>query len=143
MIRIIQAGAPRAPHPPRPAAAPKARPLPAGEGRVRGQAPFETSNPKPETPPEVPPAPVPHSALYTLHSTLPVPLPTPHSALEPQAPPAPGLGDRVEQLVKPVAATLQKLGVVNCLDQNRRLKPESPCARRRAKLNALGKKVGI
>ncbi len=65
------------------------------------------------------------------------------STLNPQPPPQAGLGDRVERLVKPVALALQKIGALNCLDQNRRLKPESPCARRRAKLNDLGKKVGL
>jgi hypothetical protein len=50
-----------------------------------------------------------------------------------------GLGDRVERLVKPVALALK----MNCLDKNKQLKLESPCAKRRAWLNRVGRKVGI
>ena len=50
-----------------------------------------------------------------------------------------GLGDMVEMLAKPIAVALK----LNCLDEQKQLKPESPCARRRAWLNAQGKKVGI
>jgi hypothetical protein len=50
-----------------------------------------------------------------------------------------GLGDRVEKLVKPMAIALK----MKCLDEQKQLKPESPCAKRRNKLNELGRSVGI
>ena len=53
--------------------------------------------------------------------------------------PGKGLGDRIERLVKPIAVGLR----LPCLDKQRQLKPESPCAKRRAKLNDVGAKIGI
>ena len=51
-----------------------------------------------------------------------------------------GLGDRVERFVKPVAMALK----LPCLESSGGgLKPESPCARHRDRLNELGAKVGI
>jgi len=55
-----------------------------------------------------------------------------------QRPPM-GLGDMVEVVAKPIAKALK----MDCLDQNEQLRPASPCWRRRAWLNAQGKKVGI
>ena len=43
-----------------------------------------------------------------------------------------GLGDVVERLAKPIAVALK----MPCLDAKRELKPESPCAKRRDKLNS-------
>ena len=43
----------------------------------------------------------------------------------------PGLGDRIEQLAKPLAKLLD----LPCLDKENQLKPESDCARRRDALN--------
>jgi len=42
-----------------------------------------------------------------------------------------GLGDLVEWIVKPIAKRLK----LKCLDEKQRLRPESPCAKRKAKLN--------
>ena len=50
-----------------------------------------------------------------------------------------GLGDRIEKLVKPLAVALK----MPCLDEEKKLKPESPCGKRRDKLNELGRKIGI
>jgi hypothetical protein len=51
-----------------------------------------------------------------------------------------GLGDMVERVFHPVAVALR----LPCNDQKTgTLKPESPCAKRRDKLNELGKKAGI
>jgi hypothetical protein len=50
-----------------------------------------------------------------------------------------GLGDRVERLAKPIAKALR----LPCLDEKSQLKPESPCAKRRDKLNELGRKLGL
>jgi hypothetical protein len=50
-----------------------------------------------------------------------------------------GLGDLVERAVKPIAVAMK----LPCLDKEKRLRPDSPCARRRDRLNALGRKVGI
>jgi hypothetical protein len=50
-----------------------------------------------------------------------------------------GLGDRIERIVKPIAVALK----APCLDEEKRLKTESPCAKRRDVLNKLGYKVGI
>lgn len=44
-------------------------------------------------------------------------------------------GDKVEKLVKPIAKALN----LPCLDDDGKLKPESPCAKRRDKLNELTK----
>jgi hypothetical protein len=44
------------------------------------------------------------------------------------------LGDMVEALAKPIAKALR----LSCLDENSRLRPESPCAKRRDRLNAIG-----
>lgn len=43
------------------------------------------------------------------------------------------LGDLVEKLVKPIAVALH----LPCLDENRKLKPDSPCADRRDALNKV------
>lgn len=43
------------------------------------------------------------------------------------------LGDMVEALAKPIAKALR----LSCLDENNRLRAESPCAKRRDRLNAL------
>jgi len=51
----------------------------------------------------------------------------------------PGLGDYVERLAKPIARALK----LPCLDADQQLKPESPCARRRDRLNRLGNQLGI
>ena len=53
--------------------------------------------------------------------------------------PARGLGDMIERLVHPIAVALK----LPCLDEKQELKPQSPCAKRRAWLNEQGKKVGI
>jgi hypothetical protein len=51
-----------------------------------------------------------------------------------------GLGDYVERVAHPIAVALK----LPCLDkEQKQLRPESPCAKRRAKLNELGKKIGI
>ena len=50
-----------------------------------------------------------------------------------------GLGDMVERLVHPIAVALK----LPCLDEKQELRPQSPCARRRAWLNEQGRKVGI
>jgi hypothetical protein len=50
-----------------------------------------------------------------------------------------GLGDMVERAAHPLAVALK----LPCLDEKQQLRPESPCGRRRAKLNDLGKKIGI
>jgi len=42
-----------------------------------------------------------------------------------------GLGDLVEWIAKPIAKRLK----LKCLDEKAQLKPESPCAKRKAKLN--------
>lgn len=47
--------------------------------------------------------------------------------------PFPGLGDRVEALVKPIARAIGS----SCLDSNSQLKPKSPCAKVRDILNKL------
>lgn len=44
-----------------------------------------------------------------------------------------GIGDIIERLAKPIAIALK----LPCLDKNNQLKPESPCAKRRDKLNRL------
>lgn len=54
-------------------------------------------------------------------------------------PQKPGLGDRVEKLIHPIAVALK----LPCLDDKQQLRPESPCGRRRARLNELGKKIGL
>lgn len=54
---------------------------------------------------------------------------------QPAAKPAPGLGDRIEKLVKPAAKLLQRAGLINCLDADGRLRPNTPCQRRRDRLN--------
>jgi hypothetical protein len=51
----------------------------------------------------------------------------------------PGLGDLVERIVKPVAVALR----MPCLDGQKKLRPESSCARRRDRLNKLGRKLGL
>lgn len=43
------------------------------------------------------------------------------------------LGDKLEKLFKPIARALK----LPCLDANADLKPESPCAKRRDRLNEL------
>lgn len=65
----------------------------------------------------------------------------PASGASPSAlPPARmGLGDMMEKAFKPVAKWLK----MPCLDEEEKLKPESPCAKRRDRANALGKKIGI
>ncbi len=50
-----------------------------------------------------------------------------------------GLGDRVERFVKPIAVALG----LPCLDAQQELRADSPCAKRRDRLNQLGEKVGI
>ncbi len=44
-----------------------------------------------------------------------------------------GLGDVVETLAKPIARALR----LDCLDENDKLKPESPCAKKRDALNRI------
>jgi len=44
-----------------------------------------------------------------------------------------GLGDLIEAAVKPIAVALK----LDCLDQQQKLKPESPCAQRRDRLNKI------
>lgn len=56
---------------------------------------------------------------------------------QPASPPPPGLGDLVERLVKPIAVALD----LPCLDENQQLRPESPCAQRRDRLNRFGQAV--
>lgn len=60
---------------------------------------------------------------------------------KPSQPGRTGLGDMVERVAKPIAKALK----MNCLDPDKQyqLRPESPCAKRRDKLNKLGEKVGI
>ena len=50
-----------------------------------------------------------------------------------------GLGDTVERLVKPIAVAFK----LNCLDEYQRLKPDSGCAKRREKLNRLGRRLSL
>lgn len=50
-----------------------------------------------------------------------------------------GLGDRVEQFAKPVARLLG----MKCLDAQGRLKADSGCAKRRDRLNDMGRKLGL
>lgn len=45
-----------------------------------------------------------------------------------------GLGDLVEKLAKPIARALN----LRCLDDQDNLKPDSPCARRKALMNRVG-----
>jgi hypothetical protein len=45
------------------------------------------------------------------------------------------LGDRIERLVKPIAKLLR----LPCLDEQHKLRPNSPCARRRDRLNRMGR----
>ncbi|WP_309400571.1 hypothetical protein [Cerasicoccus maritimus] len=47
-----------------------------------------------------------------------------------------GLGDTVEKIAKPIAKALR----LSCLDPAGALRPDSKCAQRRNKLNALGRK---
>lgn len=44
-----------------------------------------------------------------------------------------GLGDIVEQLIKPVAKALN----LPCLNEQKKLRPDSPCAKRRNFLNKI------
>lgn len=46
------------------------------------------------------------------------------------------LGDQVEKLVKPIAKALN----LSCLDNEGKLKPNSPCAKRRDWLNRIDKR---
>jgi hypothetical protein len=50
-----------------------------------------------------------------------------------------GLGDRIERIVKPIAVALK----MPCLDEQKQLKPDCGCAKRRDWLNKFGQKVGI
>jgi hypothetical protein len=50
-----------------------------------------------------------------------------------------GLGDRVEQMAKPIA----KLLGLDCLDAQGRLRVDSGCAKRRDRLNDMGRKLGL
>ena len=51
-----------------------------------------------------------------------------------------GLGDLIERIVHPVAVALD----LPCLDERKeKLRPESPCAKRRDAANRIGKKLGI
>lgn len=45
----------------------------------------------------------------------------------------PGLGDKIEKIIKPVAVALK----LPCLDEHGNLKPESPCAKRKLLLNKI------
>jgi len=45
------------------------------------------------------------------------------------------LGTKIERAVKPIAIALK----LPCLDENHKLKPDSPCAKRRDFLNNLTK----
>lgn len=49
--------------------------------------------------------------------------------------PFPGLGDKIETLVKPIAKALNS----PCLDSNSKLKPKSPCAKARDFINRVTK----
>lgn len=49
--------------------------------------------------------------------------------------PFPGLGDKIESLVKPIAKAIGS----PCLDSNSSLKPSSPCAKIRDTINRLTK----
>jgi len=51
----------------------------------------------------------------------------------------PGLGDRIEKIVKPIAKALK----MKCLDEKNRLRAGSPCAKRRDAANRLGKVIGL
>lgn len=51
--------------------------------------------------------------------------------------PARGLGDLVERIAKPFAVALK----MPCLDENKQLKPESPCAKRRDFLNRIAPNI--
>lgn len=60
--------------------------------------------------------------------------------IAPGRPPKRGLGDMVEAAVHPIAVALK----FPCVDPaTERLRPDSPCARRRDKLNQVGKAIGI
>jgi hypothetical protein len=59
--------------------------------------------------------------------------------VKPQQPAPMGFGDMVERLAHPIAVALK----LPCLDEQQKLKAESPCGKRRAYLNRLGIKVGI
>lgn len=50
-----------------------------------------------------------------------------------EKPPLRGLGDVVERIAKPIARALN----MPCLDENRQLRPESPCAKRRDAMNNM------
>ena len=50
-----------------------------------------------------------------------------------------GLGDYVEKLAKPIAVALR----LPCLDAEKKLRVESPCAKRREWLNRQGRRIGI
>lgn len=51
-----------------------------------------------------------------------------------------GLGDAVAKVFTPVARTLR----LPCIDpKTKELRAESGCAKRKAKLNELGKKIGL
>lgn len=52
---------------------------------------------------------------------------------------AKGLGDCVEQIAKPIA----KLLGLDCLDAQGMLRVDSGCAKRRDRLNDMGRKLGI
>ena len=47
--------------------------------------------------------------------------------------PLTGLGDLVEKIAKPIAKALH----MPCLDEQHKLRPESPCAKRRDALNKM------
>ena len=49
------------------------------------------------------------------------------------------LGDYIEKMAKPIAVALK----MPCLDENRRLRPESGCGKRKAWLDKMGEKIGI
>lgn len=55
------------------------------------------------------------------------------------APKAKGLGDKVADLVHPVAVAIHW----PCLDENGKVRPGSPCDKRTAWLNKIGARYGI
>lgn len=59
----------------------------------------------------------------------------PHGFTADRLPTRLGLGDIVEKLAKPIAKLLK----LDCLEPSGKLKPCSPCARRRDAMNRIGK----
>ncbi len=50
---------------------------------------------------------------------------------------AKGAGDLIERVFKPIAVAAQKFKLIDCLNKDRTLKPESRCAKKRDRINKM------